>query len=121
MDVVQSFYRSMEAREWAGVAALLAEDVVYEMPQTRERVTGRDAYLRFNQEYPADWHLEVHRVVAGPDGEVAVWVHALDHGRPVHNLAFLTLDGQGLIARIADFWPDPYEPPAGRPPGVERY
>ena len=120
-EVARRYYQLMEARDWDAAGALLAPDVVYEMPQTRERITGRDAYQRFNQEYPADWHLTVHRVVDGGDGEVAVWVHALDDGRPVHNLALLTLDEQGLISRIADFWPEPYEPPPTRPPGVQRY
>lgn len=121
VDVVRAFYARMEARDWAGVDALLADGVVYEMPQTRERITGRDAYLDFCRAYPGDWHLQVHRVVAGADGEVAVWVRALDQGRPVDNLAFLTLDGQGLVTRFADFWPEPYEPPSHRPPGIERY
>jgi hypothetical protein len=47
---------TMEARNWEAWTALLAEDVVYEVPQTRERVSGRAALLRFNQEYPGDWH-----------------------------------------------------------------
>ena len=115
------FYELMEARDWDGVAALLTEDVVYEMPQTRERISGRDSYRRFNVEYPADWHLTVYRVVADGDRQVAVWVHALEDGRPVDNLAFLTVDEHGLISRVADFWPQPYEPPASRPSGIDRY
>ena len=27
----------------------------------------------------------------------------------------------GLIARVADFWPEPYEPPPGRDHLVERF
>lgn len=42
----------LERRDWPGLAALLADDVVYEMPQTRERIYGKDAFLRFNIEYP---------------------------------------------------------------------
>lgn len=58
------FIRLLEARDWAGWAALLDPDVVYELPQTRERIRGRGAYLQFNQEYPGDWHLQA-RVVLG--------------------------------------------------------
>ena len=29
-------------------------------------------------------------------------------------LCFFDLDENGRIVRITDFWPDPYEPPAGR-------
>lgn len=44
--------------------------VVYEIPQTRERIRGRDAYLQFNREYPGDWHLRP-LVVLG-DGRDAI-------------------------------------------------
>ncbi|WP_233601058.1 MULTISPECIES: nuclear transport factor 2 family protein [Micromonospora] len=55
------------------MAALLTDDVVYEMPQTRERIRGRDAFLRFNVEYPGDWHLRARRVVAD-GGFAALWL-----------------------------------------------
>jgi len=54
--LARRYIETMEARDWEAWTALLAEDVVYEMPQTRERVTRRDALLRLNQEYPGDWH-----------------------------------------------------------------
>ena len=61
----RTYWAAAEARDWAAFGALLAEDVVYEAPQTRERVTGREAYLRFNVEgFPGDWHLAVQRVVS---------------------------------------------------------
>ena len=43
----RSYVERAEARDWEGFGALLAEDVVYEMPQSRERVRGKEAYLRF--------------------------------------------------------------------------
>jgi ketosteroid isomerase-like protein len=39
----------LERRDWSGLAVLLTDDVVYEMPQTRERIRGKDAFLRFNR------------------------------------------------------------------------
>jgi ketosteroid isomerase-like protein len=61
--VVAAYWAAAEARDWATFAGLLAEDVVYEGPQTRERVRGRDAYLRFNAEgFPGGWHLHVQRI-----------------------------------------------------------
>jgi len=30
-------------------------------------------------------------------------------------------DWDGLITRVTDFWPEPYEPPPGREHLVERY
>ena len=51
-DIAERFIASLEARDWEAWAALLHPDVVYEIPQSRERIRGRDRYLRFNQEYP---------------------------------------------------------------------
>lgn len=36
-------------------------------------------------------------------------------------LCFFELDEDGLISRITDFWPEPYELPASRAHLVERY
>ena len=44
------YWAAAEARDWAAFGALLADGVVYEVPQSRERVSGREAYIRFNAE-----------------------------------------------------------------------
>jgi hypothetical protein len=77
----------LEARDWDGVTALLAGDIIYEMPQTRKRITGREKFMRFNVEYPSDWHLAIRRVVAeGP--HAAIRLHVRDDGRPVARIIF---------------------------------
>jgi predicted ester cyclase len=67
--MVRQYYDSLIERDWDAFVALLTEDVRYEMPQTSELITGKDRYLRFNQEYPGDWQLSVTRLVA--DGSTA--------------------------------------------------
>lgn len=49
---VERFWATAAAREWDAFAETLAEDVVYTLPQTRERISGRERYVRFNREYP---------------------------------------------------------------------
>ncbi|HEV2240142.1 MAG TPA: nuclear transport factor 2 family protein [Streptosporangiaceae bacterium] len=49
-EIVAAYWAAAEARDWARFGGLVAEDVVYEAPQTRERVRGREAYVRFNAE-----------------------------------------------------------------------
>jgi ketosteroid isomerase-like protein len=119
--VVASYWSSADARDWTTFGDLLADDVVYEAPQARERVRGREAYVRFNVEgFPTDWHLTVERLIA--DGSEAVtWTRFVDSGKVQTGLCFFTLDEEGKIAHIVDFWPEPYEPPANRIDLAERY
>ena len=68
-EVVAAYWAAAEARDWHAVGALLADDVIYRGPQTREQVRGRDRYIRFNVEgFPDDWHLTVRAwVLRRPD------------------------------------------------------
>jgi SnoaL-like domain len=112
-------YRT-EQRDWAALAELLDDHLVYEIPQTRERVHGKAAFLQFNREYPGDWHLELRRFVAdGRHG--AAWIDSRVGDQHQDACVWFELSEHGLINRITDFWPDPYEPPGGREHLVERW
>jgi len=118
--VASEYVDRLERRDWAGVEALLADDVVYELPQTRERIRGRAAFLRFNIEYPGDWHLRLRRVVA--DGRfAALWLDVHVGAEQQDACVWLELTGDGLISRVTDYWPEPYDPPPGRAHLVERW
>lgn len=119
-DVVRRFWATAEARDWGGFEATLAPDVVYEAPQSRERVRGASAYTRFNREFPGDWHVTLERVVADDEGAVSHAGFTLD-GEPMTGISFFTFDAEGRIATVLDYWPEPYEPSAGRAHLVERY
>lgn len=126
---VETYWAAAEARDWGAFGATLAEDVVYELPQTRERIRGKERYLRFNEEYPGDWHVRVERIVADAEGRQAAartgfTVTGEQEGEPDEELDaihFFTFDEAGLITGVTDFWPESYEPPAGREHLVERY
>lgn len=118
-SIAESYIHGLESRAWQDVADLLSPDVVYEMPQSRERVTGRDAFLRFNQEYPGDWHLAIRRVVADGD-HAAIWVAARVGDDPMDAIVWLDVD-DGQIVSVTDYWPEAYEPPAGREHLTDRY
>lgn len=120
-QVVAAYWAAAESRDWDTFAGLVADQVVYEAPQTRERVRGRSAYMRFNVEgFPGDWHLRVERIV-GEARHAASWVEFSDAGERYPGLCFFDLDEDGRIARITDFWPGPAELPDSRAPLVERY
>ena len=119
--VVGAYWAAAEARDWATFGGLVAEDVVYEAPQTRERVRGRDAYVRFNAEgFPGQWHVTVERII-GEGRHAASWIQMTEPGDAYPGLCFFDLDENGQIARITDFWPTPAELPASRAHLVERY
>ena len=118
--MIERYWAVIEARDWPGLAGLLTTDVVYELPQTRERVRGREAYVRFNAEFPGDWHVTVRRVVADGGGGVA-WTDVAVGEEQLTGLHFFTFDDDGLVLRVDDFWPEPYEPPPGRSHLVERF
>ncbi|MEU6073512.1 nuclear transport factor 2 family protein [Micromonospora sp. NPDC047074] len=118
--VVSAYWEACEARDWAAFGRLLADDVVYHLPQTRERITGRARFLRFNQEYPDGWHLTVTRAV-GSGRHAATWISCVHHDAQLDATSFFDLDDAGLIRAVTEFWPEPYEPPPGREHLVERY
>ncbi|WP_088319004.1 nuclear transport factor 2 family protein [Kineosporia sp. R_H_3] len=121
-DDVRRFFTLLEARAWDDLRALVADDLVYEVPQTRERIRGAAAWLQFCVDFPGEWHLAVDRVVIDPVArEAAVVVAASLDGAPLPNLAFLRFDDAGLVTRLEDWWPEPYEPPSRGAAAVERY
>ncbi|TYC24419.1 nuclear transport factor 2 family protein [Micromonospora sp. MP36] len=119
-QIANAYVEHLEQRDWPRLTTLLAEDVVYEMPQTRERLLGRSAFLQFNMEYPGDWHLRVRRLVA--DGRLAaLWLDVRVGADGQDACIWIEVDEQGRINRITDYWPEPYDPPPGREHLVERW
>ena len=120
-EVVAAYWAAAEARDWKAFGALLAGDVIYRVPLTREQFSGRDPRIRFNVEgFPYDWHITVQRIVA--EGQhAASWIEFTGHEGTQPGLCFFELDKDGKIALITDFWPEPYELPASRAHLVERY
>ncbi|MER6972438.1 nuclear transport factor 2 family protein [Nocardioides sp. NPDC000445] len=108
----------LEARDWDAWTALLATDVVYDMPQTRELIKGRASFLEFNQTYPGEWHLTP-KVVIADDERAVVWFDWRMGDESGESQTFLEIDA-GRITRVTDFWPEAYDPPE-RTVSVERY
>jgi ketosteroid isomerase-like protein len=121
-DLVRRFVETLEARDWDAWAALMHEDVVYEIPQSRERIRGRETYLRFNREFPGDWHLRVLQVVADETQGVVRFDWQLTGEETAFSeaMAFFTVE-DGLITTVTDYWPEAYDPPPGRGHLVERW
>lgn len=118
-EIVAAFADRMERRDWTAFAELLAPDVVYEIPQSRERIRGREKYVTFNAEFPGDWHVEPQVIVADEQHGSLLFQWTLA-GESSLAIAFFEFAG-GAITKITDFWPEPYDPPPGREHLVERW
>jgi hypothetical protein len=118
-DLVAAFADRLERRDWTGLAELLDPDVVYEVPQTRERIRGRERYVTFNAEYPGDWHVEP-QVILGDDRDGSLLFRWSLDGETSLAIAFFEVE-HDRITKITDFWPEPYDPPPGREHLVERW
>ncbi|TDU90079.1 ketosteroid isomerase-like protein [Kribbella voronezhensis] len=115
--VVREYFDRMIARDWEAFGQLVSDDVVYELPQTGERITGRDRFVQFNREYPGDWQITVTRLIA--DGSAAAGSMNFTVGdEQLVGLVYFEVP-DGVITRITDFWPEPYEAPPGREHLVE--
>jgi SnoaL-like domain len=117
--LVTAFADRLERRDWLALAELMDPNVVYEVPQTRERIRGRDRYVMFNAEYPGDWHIDP-EIILGDDKNGSLLFRWTLDGQSFLAIAFFEVDA-GKITKITDFWPEPYDPPPGREHLVERW
>jgi ketosteroid isomerase-like protein len=122
-QVVEQLWTRMQARDWTGVGALLAEDVVIDWPVSAERIRGRKNFVAVNSEYPQGWSIHILRIVAGADGEQVVSeVDVPQEGVGLFRAVSFWTVREGLIVSGREYWTVPgADPvPAWRTPYVER-
>jgi ketosteroid isomerase-like protein len=120
-QIVQALWDRMQARDWAGVGDLLADDVVVEWPVSGERILGRDNFVRINAEYPEGWTIRVLRIVA--DGDDVVSEVEVPHDElGVHHVASFWRVRDGRIVDGREYWTSPGSDPSPewRAPYVQR-
>lgn len=91
---------------------LRAEDYVMEMPQSGERVVGRDKMRAMQHEYPAPPSIEVQRIVGS--GDHFVLLGRSDYGGDIYHVANIVEFADGRIARETRLYASPFEPPQWR-------
>ncbi|MER5744308.1 nuclear transport factor 2 family protein [Streptomyces sp. NPDC002225] len=107
---VETYWSAAEARDWDALAAILADDVLYEVPQTREYVRGKERYLRFSRACPEGRSVRVESVVTDAGARrAAVRTHFVRETDPDPD--------QGLDADLDPFVSEAGAPGAHRPPG----
>jgi ketosteroid isomerase-like protein len=113
--VVREFWSRIQARDWDGLAELLASDVVLEWPNELVRIRGRANVVEFNRTYPEGWSIEVLSLVA--EGSTVVSEVRVPHptAGPYYALTFLEVE-DGLVTRGREYWVEERyeEPPPAR-------
>ena len=119
-EVVERFWRTMNENDWRAAGRLLHDDYVLDWPQSGERIRGRDNFVAVNAHYPAAgrWRFTVRRLVADGQG-AASDVTVTDGALTARAVSFFEVR-DGLIWRVTEYWPDPFEPAAWRARWVER-
>jgi hypothetical protein len=95
------------------------QDYVMEMPQSGERIRGRDAMRSMQEAFPTPPTISVRRVV-GSDG---MWVleGVNDYGNDIwHVVVILELDADGRVLRDTRYYAKPFDAPDWRAAWVER-
>lgn len=66
-EIVDAFYRALNARDWDTIEQVIDPDYVWEMPQSGERVRGKRANREMNEGYPGLPTHELRRVTGSAD------------------------------------------------------
>jgi ketosteroid isomerase-like protein len=119
-QIVERFWRAMQANDFKAAGEFLHDDYVLEWPQSGERIRGRENFAAVNKNYPAHgrWQFTVHRILA-EENEVVSDVGVTDGVVSGRAINFSNIQ-DGRIVHQVEFWPDPYDPPDGRKEWVEK-
>jgi ketosteroid isomerase-like protein len=120
VELVEKFWSLMKTNDFRSVGSVLADDFLLDWPQSGERIRGRDNFGRMNEEYPANgrWEFTVNRIV-GSDSEAVSDVSVTDGVQKARAISFFTVR-DGEIAKMVEFWPEPFTPLDNRKHLVEK-
>lgn len=109
----------MQARDWDGVAELLAPDLVVDWPANGERIVGRDDFVKFNATYPEGWSIHVLRVL-GEGDQVVAEVEVPHETLGMFRVVSISTVSDGVITRSTEYWKTFGEDPPSTSPYVQR-
>ncbi|GCE47132.1 SnoaL-like protein [Thermosporothrix hazakensis] len=116
-DLIERFWQTMSERRFEDLAVFLHDDFTCEWPQTRERIRGKENYIAVNANYPGEWTITIHRILASENEAVTLCTMAFQ-GQQETAISFFELR-DSLIVKEVDYWPEPYTAPDWRAQWVE--
>jgi hypothetical protein len=116
-DVRELFTRLFEHMSAEEEHDLRHPDFVMEMPQSGERIVGRENMRRMQENYPGPPNIELRRVVGSGD----VWVLEMrsDYDGRIYHVVVIVEFRDGKIVRETRYYADPFDAPEWRAEWVE--
>jgi ketosteroid isomerase-like protein len=117
-DVRELFTRLFEHMSAEEEHDLRHPDFVMEMPQSGERIVGRENMRKMQENYPGPPNIELRRVVGSGD----VWVIEMrsDYDGRIYHAVGVVEFRDGKILRETRYYADPFDAPEWRAEWVER-
>lgn len=105
-------------RRWDEFGQLLHPDLLYEVPQTREYIQSGDGYLEMFKTWPGPWVAKIKHLVCEASKAVCV-IEFVVGAETMTGISIFELQ-DGVISKVVDYWPEPYEPPPRSTPHMKR-
>lgn len=118
-QIIQKYWKAANDRHWDSFESLLDEKIIYDLPQTRERIRGREIFTEFNKTYPGKWSIKIIHLICEDEKAVSEIRFLSDEGEQT-GISFFEIN-EGKISRIVEYWPEPYQPPERKIGEIERY
>jgi ketosteroid isomerase-like protein len=107
-----------ETHDFDVMDEVFAEDAIVEYPQSGERMRGRANIRAVEENYPALPKVTIRRTLV--IGDLALVESDLDYqGKPYQEVSIFEFR-DGKIARLTQYFPEPFEAPESRARWVER-
>jgi hypothetical protein len=117
-EVRELFFERLQHLSAEAEYELRHPDYVMEMPQSGERIRGRDNMRAFQEAYPNPPTIQPRRVVGS--GNVWVIEARSDYGGQIYHVAMIVEFRDGKIWRDTRYYAEPFEAPEWRAEWVER-
>ena len=117
-SLILQHWNLANARRWSEFSQLLDPALLYEVPQTREYIESGAGYLEMFSTWPGNWAANIKDLVCEESKAICV-IDFVASAQTMTGISIFELKA-GLISRVTDFWPEPYEPPPRSTPHMKR-
>ncbi len=112
--VIERYWPAFDARDASVMQEIARDDLVTEWPQSGERIVGKDNCLIVLRNYPGGGPTRTdRRTIGSGDVWISESILAYPDGQRTHFVSIFELRA-GKIARLTEYFADPFEPPKWR-------